>query len=837
MDWIRLERVFEEVSAATPSERSARLETLRSEDPELARELELLLRDQANSSQYFSDLGSRIADEAAVDRKPPELLGRRIGHYDIVDLLGKGGMGVVYRAHDTVLDRMVAIKVLSDLVTLSPRARERFLTEARSASALRHPGICTVHHVGESDEGVPYMVMTLYEGQTLDVSEAWSPSDAAGVVAELADALSEAHSRGITHRDVKPGNVLMIAGNKPVLLDFGIAGNEAARLDSGRIEGTLTYMSPEQLSGRRIDARSDIWSVGVLLYQMLCGRAPFVRERKDEHIQAIIYEPPPPLPDSIPEGLRTIVGRCVSKNPSKRYQTSSDLVRDLRQFLRGRPIATLRRLRRRGRIAWALVLVLGVVITGALIRTAVRWMDDAAAKTVLITPFVDNTPGGGNEAVAWGLSNDLALLLGPVESVVVKRLSTTVVDYGEAGRRFGARFVLTGTIQEERGVLRVIADLIDTNTSEQVLSFSTNRSPDHPLRLQQSVALAIVDSLRFELAIDERQRLVRTPTFSSIAAEALAEGRFRMNRRTPQDIQAALPYLQSAVRADSGYADAWAELAQAVALLGGAGYTLERGPQMFEQAQSLTNQALSLDEASSVAHMTQGYLQHEWQWDWLGSELSFGRAVDLNPDNAIAHHLYATHLSELGETRRARREIDRAEQLDPGSSIIAANKGLILFYARDYRASIQHLSDLIDRDDSFYIAYVNRSLPLAMLGRHEEARRDLETAARLVPNAPIVRALMVANARMAGAPDADAMLRSLLSDMEAGEIYISPALMANIYLAGDDHAAALDWLAQGLEDRDVYTTVLRVWPFADPLHDEPRFKEIIAAMNLPSTRS
>ncbi|MEA2692129.1 MAG: eukaryotic-like serine/threonine-protein kinase, partial [Acidobacteriota bacterium] len=629
------------------------------------------------------------------DTMPPQWTGSSVAQYRILEQIGSGGMGRVFRAEDTRLLRTVALKFLPPALTRDPVAKGRFLKEAQAASALDHPNIATVHELGESADGQLFLAMACYDGETLRARIERGPlpvHEAALLAAQVAAGLSRAHQRGIVHRDIKPSNLMVTPDGIVKILDFGIAklmGQEGLTRE-GLILGTLAYMSPEQASGREIDHRTDIWSLGVVLYAMLAGHPPFRGESDRLLVDGILHRQPEPLRrvrPEVPAELERLVGRMLAKDPAERPETMDEVRAGLGVSSVALEISTRRlaprRARRWGRWAAgtaAAILVAGLAAFAPRPAPGRRALPSAPAAgraarpSIAVLPFENLSRDSEQDYMADGLTEALTTDLAKIGGLkVVSRTSSehykaTAKPLPEIASELGVDNVLEGSVLKVGGRVRISAKLIEARADRSVWAESYDREMSDILALQSEVSRAIVRETQVQLTPQDQARLALGPTrtVQPEVYEAYLKGRYQWNRRNREGIEKAIAYFEQATAKDPTYAPAYAGLADAYNFMS----YLRVSPEAMPKARAAVLKALALDDALPEAHASLGNILFDEDWDWAGGERELRRALELNPNYATAHHWYWAALVILGRWPEARREIELAHELDPLSLVI-----------------------------------------------------------------------------------------------------------------------------------------------------------------------
>ncbi len=645
------------------------------------------------------------------------MLGRTLGHYRIVEKIGAGGMGEVYRAHDEQLDRDVALKVLPASALADPTARARLLREARTASALNHPHICTIHEVGEAD-GQAYIAMEYVAGQPLS---ALIPSDGLPVETavrygvQIAAALAHAHERGVIHRDLKSANVVITAEGEPKVLDFGLAkrlgGKELAEVTTqsqasltqpGAVMGTLPYMAPEQLRGQGADARSDVWALGVMLYETLTGKRPFQGETGYELSSAILNQVPAPLPSQLPVELQVVIERCLEKEPGRRYRRAGEVRAALEAVQAGTAVVPWavwgRRLARRRFLATAgalaaLVAVLVGLNVGGLREQLLGGAGSGQIESIAVLPLENLSGDPEQDYFAAGmheaLITDLAKLGGFKRVIArssVMRYRETDKPLPQIARELNVDAVITGAVLRSGDRVRITAQLINAVTEEHLWADRYERELRDVLSLQNEIVAAITREIKLQLTPQEQARLKSQRPVNPEAFEAYLQGRFHRQKQTREGYDIAERYFQSALQKDPNYAPAYAGLGMVWFARADAGF--QAPSETFPKATAFLAKAIELDDSSAEVHVSLANYKNGVEWDWAGGEKAFKRALELNPNLANAHFFYADMLVVLKRNEEWEWEIKRARELDPLNDFKESFYGWHLNYLRRYDEAI-----------------------------------------------------------------------------------------------------------------------------------------------------
>jgi TolB-like protein/Tfp pilus assembly protein PilF len=743
------------------------------------------------------------------------MVGKTVSHYKILERLGAGGMGVVYKAEDTRLKRTVALKFLPPEFTHDQAARERFFHEAQAASALEHANICSVHELGEH-EGRTFLVMGFYEGETLKqkIDRGPMPIEAVlDIAMQTARGLSRAHEAGIVHRDVKPANLIVTARGEVKILDFGLAklAGRTMLTRSGSTLGTAAYMSPEQARGETVDHRTDIWSLGVVLYEMIAGRRPFWSDYEQAAIYQIINTEPEPLTNLRPEtptGLAQIVGHALAKQPEERYQTMELFLEDLAAVSEGlRPVTAKPR---------------------------------AVAVKLAVLPFANLTGDPDQEYLSDGLTQEMITLLGrlhPQSLGVIARTSVmrykkTDTPIDQIGRELGVEYVLEGSARREGSRVRIAADLIQVRDQTQLWGDVLEREMSGILALQNDVAREVAKALALKLLPSELARLATARPVNPEAYEAYLNGLSHWCKLTPADLDSAQKYFESALKKDPNYALAYTGmfLALAAPVQMGLAPPGERMP----KAKAYLLKALELDSSLAESHFAMAVLKTWVEWDWEGGEASFRRALEINPNYAMARVYYSNLLVCLDRPEEALAQGEQALQLDPLNSLFMGIYGNMLAYLGRYDEAIAQGQEALRTSPNDPIAHDFLWDALHLKGQYDEALEEAKALYAGMELTPVLEAISSGyqTGGYAGAMRAAADTLAAISQ----QTYIGPWYIAYPYAAAGEKEKTLEWLEKGYEIGDPNMpylggehSILR-----DLLIDDPRFKDLLRRMNLPA---
>ncbi len=795
--------------------------------------------------------------------------GTRLGPYEILAPIGAGGMGEVYRARDPRLGREVAIKVLPAEFSERPERLNRFEQEARSASALNHPNIISVYDVG-CEGTTSYIAMELVEGQSLRELLAADPpplSKALAIAAQIADGLAKAHGAGIVHRDLKPENVMVTKDGFAKILDFGLAKvtqrkpdgpplsgvpTATAATEPGVALGTIGYMSPEQVRGLPVDSRSDIFSFGAILYELLTGRRAFRGVSPADTLSAILKEEPPELSRGgaeFPPALGRVVRRCLEKNREERFESARDLAFALREAANlstpsaesgapSRPPA--RRLP-----TWPLALLGAAGLLAAFLIGNSRglrgrlWPGANAARidSIAVLPLANLSGDPQQEYFADGMTEELISDLAKISALRVTS-RTTVMRYKssskslpEIARELGVDAVVEGSVTRAGSQVKITAQLIDAVNDRHLWADSFQRELKDVLALQGEVARAIAGEIGVRLTPQERSRLTDRKAVNPEAYELYLKGQYHLFRRSAADALKSLEYFQQAAQKQPDYALAYAAIAEAYETAAGSVQGALPPREAFPSAKAAAMRAVELDPTLGEAYASLAWSSFVFDRDWKTAENQFQRALQLDTNYPIAHENYAMFLTRMGRFEEATREITRAQELDPASVSVNTMMGIVLSLGRRYDEAIPRLRRVLKVDPNFVRARFGLGLALIQKRQYDEAIAELQKGVALSGGgaaqlAALGYAYAVANRRA----EALAIVETL--EQRSRERYVPPAMVAGVLSSLGERDQALAWLEKALEERDPWITSLKVEPMYDALRSDPRFVDLLRRVGL-----
>jgi len=887
--WQEAKKIFYAALPLPPKEREQFLNQSCKDDQLLRREVESLLSSSAAAGSFMQNPAvGEIAEAMAANQRLR--ISQSLGHYKILSLLGQGGMGEVYLAEDMRLERKVALKILPGAFAQDAGRMRRFVQEAKAASALNHPNILTIYETGEF-EGTRYIVSEYVEGETLTERLKREPLNlraALDCAAQITSALQAAHGANIIHRDIKPDNVMIRPDGFVKLLDFGIAKltekQDAIYLDSeaataistnttpGTIIGTANYMSPEQAKGQAVDARTDIFSFGLVLYEMLTGKRAFEGENAIEVIGSILHTEPLPLsrviPD-VPHDIERIVNKALRKDCEERYQTAKDLLIDLKDA--GQDLEFQKKLERSAphleqvqtqiinaetrdaaqtgsneehNTATSKNQKLGLIGLSVLLLAVVglsywyfsrRISNTKQIESIAVMPFVNQSGNPETEYISDGMTEKLISSLSQLPTLNVKARSSVFrykganIELQQIAKELNVQAILNGRVAEHGGDLSLYVELVDIGADKVIWSQTYNHQMKDLLSLQSEIARDCSNHLQTKLSSADEQKVERNYTQNAEAYQLYLKGQYEWNKHTQENLLKAVEYYKQALEKDPNFALAYTGLSGSYGVLA-SDYLPPN--ESFTKAKDYAAKALSIDSGLAEAHTSMAAVRLYNEWNWAEAEKELKRAQTLNPNDPDAYLLESDLLLALGRVSEAQAAVIRARELDPLSRIFNTVAGADLYAGRQYDESITQLEKTINLDLGFIQTYLYLGQAYEQKRMYQRAIETLQKGMSQTERHPQLLASLGHAYALSGERDKAIKVLDELREISK-QRYVSPYLFAVVYVGLGDKEQTFAWLDKAFQDRAIFLIWLKVEPLFDPLRDDPRFQNLLRRIGLP----
>jgi serine/threonine-protein kinase len=783
------------------------------------------------------------------------------GRYQIIEELGKGGMGKVYKAQDTDLKEKVAIKLLRPEIAADKKTIERFRNELKFARKIRHKNVCQMYDLNK-EKGAHYITMEYVAGKDLKgmirMMGQLSSGKTIFIAKQVCEGLVEAHRLGVVHRDLKPQNIMVDEDGNARIMDFGIARSLKTKgiTAAGVMIGTPEYMSPEQVEGKDVDQRSDVYSLGVILYEMVTGRVPFegdtpftigMKHKGEEP------KDPKELNAQLPEDLNLVILRCLEKDKEKRYQSAGEVRAELTRIEKGIPTTEIEIPKRKPITSKEITVTFGLkkLLIPALIAIAIviigvtiwRLLPKKEAVSLLpsrpsiaVLPFDDLSPQRDQDHFCDGMTDDIIAKLSKLEGLKVisrtsvMRYKNADIDIKVIGQELGVASIVEGSVRRENNNIRVNAQLINVEDGFHLWAETYDRELINVFDIQSDVAEKIARALKAKLSPEEIEGIGKKPTENLEAYNLYLKGRYYWNKRIEEGIKTAVDHFEQALKEDPDYAQAYAGLADCYVIL--PWYSPFPQKEAYTKAKEAALKALEIDDTLAETHASLAFIKLFYDWDWAGAESEFKRAIELNPGYATAHHWYAFYFVFKARFDEAIKEMKKARELDPLSLIINVDMGQMFYLGRKYDQAIEVLQKTLKMDPNF--TRVHQFLGLVYLEKsmYKEALAELQNEKELLRswNPDLETPIGITYVKMGKRKEAQQVLEDMTEKSRQG--HIMPYLLASLCFALGENDQGFEWLQKAYDERDQQLYFLKVDPLFDSARSDPRFNALLKKMGL-----
>ena len=776
------------------------------------------------------------------------MIGKTISHYRIIEELGRGGMGLVYKAEDTKLNRTVALKFLPPELTHDQESKERFIREAHAASALEHDSICTIHEINETEDGQLFIVMACYVGQTLKdkiKDQRLKTKEAIDIAEQIAKGLQKAHEKGIVHRDIKPANIFITDDGSVKILDFGLAklaGQAQLTKDSSTL-GTVAYMSPEQLRGEEVDHHTDIWSLGVVFYEMLTGEPPF----KGDYEQAVTYSilnDEPKIIKDIDPNIEKIISICLNKDAKDRYQSIDELNEDLLKLKNNFDnVYEKNNVKVKNRynsfiLPTALFIFLTFIVAGYFIFHKSNTFESTNPdqpeweNSIAVLPFVDMSPNKDQEYFCDGISEEIINKLSSVKSLkIIARTSSfqfkgKSIDVSEIGKKLNVINILEGSVRKSNNVIRITAQLINAEDGSHLWSKTFDKEMKNIFSIQDEIALSVLDNIK--LGVLGEYNLIRVGTNNTEAYEAYLQGQFFFQKFTPNDQQKAIEYYNKSIEIDPLFAKAYAGLADVYNNLSMSG--LNAPLDNIPKAREMVFKALELDPDLPEAHMILGDIKHTYERNKKEAEELYKKSIQLNPGSATAHSYFGMFLMSLTRYDEALVEVKKSIKLDPLSFTLNMNGSYLSLFAKDEELKKQTIQKLLILNPDSSSVRLFLAADYFYQEKYDDVLRILSGNTDQGLEDGVSTLLACTYARIGNINMAREILNNLL--IREKNKYIDPFRIATIYAVLENKDKAFEWLDKSCDEFSPRIIYIQCFPEFEPIRDDQRYIELLKKLGI-----